>query len=307
MAAALSGKRMRSGKSGSTQERAAEHWLAMAPRLDALVRQYKVPAYIDGDPIRIPYRFVDDARACELVAFLTALFSYGRRDLIIQAVNRILAATDGDPTGFLEQYNPRRDAALFGDFTYRFNTGADVAYLWECLQWAYREYDSLENMFASVLPDIRVEPDRSRALQMAIGGMLDLLLNRDAPASYGLKFLFAHPARGGACKRFNMFLRWMVRQDTDASTRVDFGLWKNAIQPSELLMPLDTHVMNMNRLLGFSSRRDGSWRTAVEITEVFRMLCPDDPIRYDYALFGFSLDRRPLEELLLLTYPHSGH
>ncbi|WP_373533533.1 TIGR02757 family protein [Vampirovibrio sp.] len=273
-------------------------WLGLAPALDGLVHQYKVPAYIASDPIQIPYRFAENPQACELVAFITALFSYGRRDFIIETVNHLFQMTDQDPVGFMESFNPQRDGKRFKHFIYRFNKGADLTFLWERLQWAYREYGSLEALFeASVAQGDYSHPETTR-LKAGIAGFTNQLLGNAPAPTYGLKFLLAHPDKGGACKRFNMFLRWMVREDADPGGRVDFGLWKRALRPAELLMPLDTHVMQMNRKLGLTSRKDGSWRTAEAITDVFRQLCPEDPVKYDYALFGFSLDKRLPEELL---------
>jgi uncharacterized protein (TIGR02757 family) len=286
--------------------RTQAEWLALAPILDALVTQYKVPSYVESDPIQIPYRFAGDSKACELSAFITALFSYGRRDLIIGTISELFQITENDPVGFLENFNPKRDAKLFQHFVYRFNKGPDLVVLWERLQWAYREYGSLENLFVEAMqtrathspegPQGNLRADRLRS---GIAGFTDALLGEEHQArSYGLKFLFAHPDKGGACKRFNMFLRWMVRQDLEPSGKVDFGLWKNALTPAELMVPLDTHVMKMNRELRLSARTDNSWQTAREITDIFRLLCPDDPVKYDYALFGFSLDKRSIAEIL---------
>jgi uncharacterized protein (TIGR02757 family) len=279
--------------------RSQEEWLALAPALNALVSQYKIPAYILSDPIQIPYRFIHTPKACELVAFITALFSYGRRDIIIETLNRLFQIVDHDPVGFMENFNLQRDSKLFQHFIYRFNKGADVAFLWERLQWAYREYGSLEALFEAAISQGDYSHPQTTRLKAGIAGFTNCLLG-DGPTakSYGLRFLFAHPEKGGACKRFNMFLRWMVREDTNPAGKVDFGLWKRALQPADLLMPLDTHVMKMNRQLGLTSRQDASWRTAEAITDVFRALCPEDPVKYDYALFGFSLDKRSPEELL---------
>ncbi|WP_303675045.1 TIGR02757 family protein [Vampirovibrio chlorellavorus] len=292
--------------SGLATPKSPAGWQALAPALDALVSQYKVPSYIDSDPIQIPYRYVDNPKACELVAFITALFSYGRRDFIIETINGLFQITENDPVGFMESFNRQRDAKLFQHFIYRFNKGPDVAFLWERLQWVYTTYGSLEALFQEAVErGLKADPSVTR-LKAGITGVNDALLNHQEPNSYGLKFLFAHPGKGGACKRFNMFLRWMVRQDEEPGGKVDFGLWKKALHPADLLIPLDTHVMKMNRKLGLSPRHDGSWRTAEEITAVFRQLCPQDPVKYDYALFGFSLDKRASEELLALAGNHKA-
>ncbi len=289
----------RLSKAPKPSARSAEEWLALAPVLDGLVAQYKIPSYVQSDPIQIPYRFVGDPKACELSAFITALFSYGRRDLIIDTVSQLFQLTENDPVGFLEHFHPQRDAKLFQHFVYRFNKGPDLVVLWERLQWAYREYESLENLFTASIPaQSKRNGEPVDRLKTGIAGFTDALLGDQPTPSYGLKFLFAHPDKGGACKRFNMFLRWMVRQDVEFSGKVDFGLWQKALSPAELLVPLDTHVMKMNRELRLSARTDGSWQTAEEITSVFRLLCPKDPVKYDYALFGFSLDKRSPAEIL---------
>jgi uncharacterized protein (TIGR02757 family) len=260
--------------------------------MDFLVTRYKVLSYIEEDPIQIPHRYVANVLACELVAFVTALFSYGRRERIISGMDAVFRAVGPDPVGFVESFSAKRDARLFRGFVHRFNTADDLVFLWERLKWAYGEYGSLEGLFlnslpAGDLPDNAAMP--AERLQAGIAGFTERLLGENPPERYGLKFLLAHPGRGGACKRFNMFLRWMVRQDE--GERVDFGLWRKALRPRDLRVPLDTHVLNMNRRLGLTARKDGSWKTAEAITAVFRGWCPEDPVKYDYALFGFSLER----------------
>lgn len=264
--------------------------------LDTLVSQYKTPAYIENDPIQIPWRY-DDPAARELIGFITALFSYGRRDVIIETIRRLVKILGPDPVGFVGNFDARRDARLFRHFVYRFNKGPDVVFLLERLQWALETHGSLEGL---MLASPALQNGR-RDLKTATADFTSALLGAHPPDSYGVKFLLAHPDRGGACKRFNMFLRWMVREDADPAGRVDMGLWKRALAPSDLLIPLDTHVLKMNRVLGLTERTDGSWQTAEEITGFFRRFAPEDPVRYDYALFGFSLDRRLVDEFAAAT------
>jgi uncharacterized protein (TIGR02757 family) len=287
--------------------RAPAEWLALLPVMDALVAQYKTPAYVTNDPIQLPYQYVDDPRACELVAFVTALFSYGRRDLIIETMKQVFRIVGPRPVQFLAQYDAKRDAKLFQHFIYRFNKGPDLAFLWERLQWAYDAHGSLEALFQHGLQTVAIANNgatEGSQLKLGIAAFIDQLLGANStPQSYGLKFLFAHPDKGGACKRFNMFLRWMVRHDPEPSGRVDFGLWKTALQPLDLLVPLDTHILKMNRHLGLTHRTDGSWQTAEAVTDIFRQLCPEDPVKYDYALFGFSLDKRSPDEILKAFRP----
>jgi uncharacterized protein (TIGR02757 family) len=265
---------------------------ALKAQLDDWVVQYKTPAYILDDPIQIPYRYVDNAKACECVAWITALFSYGRRSVIIETVNTLFQIMDHDPLGFIEQFSPKRDAKLFQHFVYRFNTGEDVVFLLSRLQWIYKTWGSIEALFSSGLtphPETGC-PD----LKTGIGNFLDAVLSGQTMPNRrnGLRFLLAHPKHGGACKRFNMFLRWMVRQDLEPELKVDFGLWRSGISPASLIIPLDTHVLKMNSLLGLTPHKGSTWKTAEALTAVFRAFNPADPVRYDYALFGYSLQQQ---------------
>lgn len=255
---------------------------------DGLVTRFKTPDFIVSDPLSQPYRFIDDPTTCELTAFITSLLSYGRRDIIIPTVSGLWTRMGNDPKSFLENYNPKKDAKVFADFVYRFNKGKDIAFLMQRLQWAYQEFESLENLFIEAS-----QVDKAVTLQDKISAFLDALSGLPAKEAelptYGLKFLFAHPINGGPCKRFNMFLRWVVRQDEAHEPQVDLGLWKKALSPRELVIPLDTHVNKMNKHFGFSKRLTDTWETAEDITAVFRRFHPEDPIRYDYALMGYSL------------------
>ena len=265
--------------------------------LDYLVLAYKTPQFITSDPVSIPHRFKHDKKAAELTAFLAALFTYGQRPKIIALLNNLLSTMNNDPVGFVENFNPKKEGKLFKNFVYRFNTGDDLIVLLSCLQHAYKEYQSLENMFTA-----HKQPDN---LQQSIGGFLDELTRNTPPQSSGLKFLFAHPRHGGPCKRFNLFLRWVVRKDA-----ADLGLWHTALGPAELTIPLDTHVQKCNRLFKFSKRKSPDWQQAAEITAALQRFNPQDPMAYDYALMGLGLalntagldvERVSLSQLLLPT------
>lgn len=261
---------------------------------DDLVVKYKTLDYIPADPISHPYRYLHDAKTCELVAFIAALFSYGRRDIIIPTITNLLWRMGNDPLGFLESFDANRDAGAFNGFVYRFNKAPDVVFLVARLKWAYQEFGSLEQLFMD-----SSRKAKATTLQEKISAFLDALTGitaaEESLPSYGLKFLFAHPINGGPCKRMNMFFRWVVRQDLPDEPKVDLGLWKAALNPSELVIPLDTHVGKMNQHFGFSKRQTNTWETAEEITAVFRQFCPEDPIKYDYALMGYSLSKEWME------------
>lgn len=250
--------------------------------LDALVTEYKTPAFIPADPISFPNRFRESPLSCEFVGFIAALFSYGRRDLILALLERIFAPMMPDPHDFLLAFHPKRDAKLYQGLIYRFNRGDDLIFLLQRLQWAYREYGSLENLWRSqATPETAVKDGLKRFMSGLVGN--------HAPERYGLKFLFSDPDKGGGCKRLNMFLRWMTRQD-GAQASIDFGIWRSALPPGQLIIPLDTHVAQSARQLGLTQRKANDWKTAEEITTVLRQFCPEDPVKYDFALFGHSVN-----------------
>lgn len=251
--------------------------------LDGLVTQYKTTAFIATDPISFPHRFRLEPKTCEWVGFLAALFSYGRREKILETVEWILGRMEGDPAGFLTDFHPKRDKKRFSNFVYRFNREEDLLALFSRLQHIYQEYGSIEQFFMAPSPKVEL------SLQEQLGDFMDRFIALGESPSAGLKFLLAHPARGGACKRLHMYLRWMVRQDEPDTPSIDLGLWQRALKPSQLMIPLDTHVAQMARKLSLTQRNANDWQTAEEITAVFRLLCPEDPIRYDFALFGYNL------------------
>ncbi len=261
--------------------------------LDGLVEKYRTPAFIAGDPLSFPHRYRNDPANVELVAFLAALFSYGRRDLILQTVGNILDRVDGNPAGFIERYTPAKGKKVFRGFIYRFNRPDDLVFLFGRLQQVYGEYGSLEGFFMA--------DDQALNIRERITSFIERFLQPAPPVlrgRYGMKFLFATPANGGACKRFNMFLRWMVRDDG-----IDLGLWRKSLSPGELIVPMDTHVAQVGRALKLIKRNANDWQCAEELTAVFRRYCPADPVVYDFALFGLGVsESRPVwEEMAAAT------
>jgi uncharacterized protein (TIGR02757 family) len=259
---------------------------ALKAHLDQWVAQYKTPAFIPNDPIQFPHRFRETPQTCEWIGLLAALFSYGRRDKILETVDWMLTQMGPDPEAFLGSFRKKTDTGRFAGFVYRFNREGDILALLERFQRIYQEYGSIEAFFI----ESAKTAGSDTSLQARLGAFMEALIDLGDPPSPGLKFLLAHPARGGACKRLHMYLRWMVRQDEDPASRVDFGLWERGLSPGQLLMPLDTHVAQMARQLGLTNRNANDWQTAEEITAVFRRFCPSDPVRYDFALFGYNSD-----------------
>jgi uncharacterized protein (TIGR02757 family) len=253
------------------------------PDWDALAKQYATPDFITRDPISFPhaYRHLDDWRHAECIAFLSALFSYGRREKILETLNQLFSPMEERPIDWLLKTSTPQIRRQFKGFYYRFNTEEDFVFLLLRLKQVYQEYDSLKSLWSKV-------QEEHGELRHAIHGFRERFLYEgelSPPETYGMKFLFADPLQNSAAKRFNMFLRWMSRCD-----QVDLGLWKEVVSPANLIIPLDTHVAAMARKYRITRRKSNDWKTAEEITHYFRKRCPSDPARYDFALFGLGID-----------------
>ncbi|MGE0200110.1 MAG: TIGR02757 family protein [Candidatus Melainabacteria bacterium] len=250
--------------------------------LEATYRQHNTAAFRNSDPIRLPWQYAATTQTCEMVAFLTAMFAYGRRELIIQAVSGLLTCFGEDPAAFIANYDDSRDYRHLKQTVYRFYKTEDIRFLLSRMQVAYARYGSLQNLWAG----LAAMPEHPTFRQRA-AAFMDALLGEGAANHLkrnGSKFMFPHPGRGSACKRLNMFFRWMARTDN-----VDLGLWGGTLSPADLVMPLDTHVMRMNGLLRLTSRQTPDWQTAEAMAARLKSFNPTDPLRYDIALMGLGL------------------
>lgn len=241
--------------------------------LEAAVCRYNTPGFIENDPISIPHRF-SRLQDLEIMGFWTATLAWGQRKTIIQSANRLIDLMDGAPYDFIRNH-PETERRRFLDFKHRTFQATDTLYFLEFFQNFYRNHDSLEQVFATHLKpgDTTVEP--------ALTGFHRQFFEHPYAPERTRKHV-ATPERGSTCKRLNMFLRWMVRRD---SAGVDFGIWTQ-IQPRQLLMPLDVHVDRIARRLGLLQRPQTDWKAVLELTENLRAFDPEDPVKYDFALFG---------------------
>ncbi len=257
---------------------------AIRPALDDFARGFDAAARLAFDPVELPRRYRDPADA-EVVALLAACLAYGRADLFKAQLGRVLEALGPSPAAFAERFWRSPDPRLFGGFRYRFNQPEDVAALVAAAGHLRSTHGSLGAFFTSLY---RQEQGRGEeeALRRALARFAAALRQAPPVASLlrrrgrrGLAHLCPDPRLAGACKRWNLLLRWMVR----GPDGVDLGLWRE-VPPSALVVPLDTHVSRIARYLGLTDRRDMTWRTAEEITRSLRRLDPGDPVRYDFAL-----------------------
>jgi uncharacterized protein (TIGR02757 family) len=254
---------------------------ALAARLDLLARSY--PAAIgEHDPIRF-------AAACdrpedrEVVAWMAAAFAYGRVQTILASVGRIVAALGPHPAEALDGISDFRRFAReeLAGFRHRFHASRDAAALLYAIARTRAEAGSVGAFFARERRDDErdVAGLLSRVAQRILAfDWRPALGRRTLPENSPVKFFFSDPASGSACKRWNLYLRWMVRKDA-----LDFGLWPE-IPTSRLVIPTDTHVHRVARRLGLTRRKSADWKTAREITDRLARFDPEDPVRYDYAL-----------------------
>jgi uncharacterized protein (TIGR02757 family) len=239
-------------------------------------------ARIGFDPVELPRRYADPADA-EVAGLVAAAFAYGRADLFKPVVERILEAMAPSPARFADALARAPSAAPFGFVHYRFNRPADAAALVAAIGHVRARHGSLGERFAALYGEHGGSPAALRPALEAFAREL-----REAPPARallrgrggrGLRHLLPDAGGAGACKRLNLYLRWMVRP----ADGVDLGIWRG-VPPSALLLPLDTHLLRIGGLLGLSARRDASWRTAEEMTASLREVDPEDPVRFDFPL-----------------------
>ena len=242
--------------------------------LDALADRYERPAFVADDPVSVPHAF-DDPADREVIGLYAALLAWGRRSVILAKLADLAARMDHRPAAFVCGFDAHRDAGRLAGFKHRTFTDADAVALTLAVQAVLRRYGSLGALFASGLPD--GAPDIGPAIQTFSDTLGGIVPEQPVRSKH-----LARPSAGSACKRLAMYARWMTRPGP-----VDLGLWPD-VRPSQLVVPLDVHTGRQARRLGMLARPTDDWRAALELTEACRALCPHDPTRYDFALFGLG-------------------
>ena len=258
--------------------------------LEALYRDYDYAGRVGRDAVQYPRRYTDPLDR-EVVALLAASLAYGRVGLFGPWIDRLLGWLGPSPRTFVLGFDPPRATALFAPFHYRFTRGVDVAAAVLGMQRLLLEHGSLRRAFLAGHQD--ADPDVRPALERFATALRDQDFRPVGMPrlTAGFRHLFPQPADGGACKRWNLFLRWMVRREYP-----DFGDWPE-VSPGKLVIPLDTHVANMASAVRLTRLRSRTWRMARDVTDTLRRLDPADPVKYDFALChtrmrGDCLDRR---------------
>ncbi|MCW5520534.1 TIGR02757 family protein [Aureitalea sp. L0-47] len=241
--------------------------------LDEKAALYNQISFLDTDPIQIPHRF-SKKEDIEIAAFLTATIAWGNRKSIIQNAARMVELMDESPHDFVMNFNPDLEARFKG-FVHRTFNEVDMVYFLKALQHIYLYHGGLETIFS--------DHAKKNNLQQAIHEFRALFFELPHPGR--TEKHISDPLKNSAAKRINMFLRWMVR---DNSTGVDFGLW-NSISPAQLSCPLDVHSGNVARKLKLLKRKANDAKAVLELDNSLRKLDPMDPVKYDFALFGLGV------------------
>lgn len=267
--------------------------------LDFKVEHYNKPSFIGNDPICIPHQYTL-RQDIEIAAFFAAILAWGQRKTIINKCNELLARMDNQPYHFMLSHSDNDLKRLLG-FKHRTFNDTDLLYFVSFFKHHYQQSISLETAF---LPQKQFNPAygvAGRESEIKLSSPISEVENftTEKALNYFRAYFFSledfphrtikhisSPTQKSTCKRLNMFLRWMVRKD---NCGVDFGLW-NAIPTSALVCPCDVHVDRVSRRLGLITRKQTDWLTAVELTNKLKEFDPNDPVKYDFALFGLGVE-----------------
>lgn len=249
----------------------------MKRRLDELYDAYNAE-HVVSDPIWIVRRFTRPQDQ-EVVGFCAAALAFGRVQSVLNSIEGLLRVMGPNPAEYVRSFEPLRDQAALAHLVHRWTRGVDLAALVWILRQMIDASGSIEAFFAERLDS------GHETIEAALDAFSERACKLDVRAVYGRRarkpgvgYFFARPSSGGACKRLNLFLRWMVRHDA-----VDLGIWTR-VRPSQLVVPLDTHVIRVGKCLCLTRYSSPGWKMAADITASLRLLEPEDPIKYDFSL-----------------------
>jgi uncharacterized protein (TIGR02757 family) len=252
----------------------------LADFLNEKVELYNQPSFIATDPVSVPHLFTNKQDR-EIAGFFAAVFAWGNRLTIIRKSTELMQLMDMQPYEFCMGAG-QKELKRVMDFKHRtFNT-TDLLYFIEFFKFHYSSGRSLETAFTR----------HAKSVETRDGGRIEAMLSGFHNYFFSLKDVpgrtrkhIATPERNSSCKRLNMFLRWMVRQDNKG---VDFGIWRS-ISPAELICPIDLHVARVAKRLNILDRKQTDWQAALQLTNYLRTLDKNDPVKYDFALFGLGV------------------
>ena len=242
--------------------------------LDEKAEKYNHPDFIESDPIQIPHLFTD-INDIEIAAFFSATIAWGQRVTIIKNMQKLIALMDHAPYEFILNYADK-DLDRFNYFKHRTFNGEDCKFFIRSVKNIYLKHGGLGSLFQNIY-------EKERDILKTLIRFREIFF--EIPFPDRTQKHVSNVLKGSSAKRLNMFLRWMARKD---NTGVDFGIW-DKISMSDLFLPLDVHTGNVGRKLGLLKRKQNDWKSVEEITSVLRQFDPQDPIKYDFALFGLGV------------------
>ena len=248
--------------------------------LDKLVEKYETVDFIKDDPIQFCHRG-KCKEEIELAGFIASLFAYGNRKIFIKKLDEIFSKSEGDLIGFIKN----GDFSCLKGVEYRFSKENDIVPIFDILSKLYNESRGLEELFEYSWIQAQQHPSNVEMEKIFLQTVVDYFYSQ-APKIFtpGFYHMIPNPSTGGAMKRMNMFLRWMVRKGP-----VDLGVWE-FILPKDLLIPLDVHVARVSREMGLLTRKSNDFKAVLELTDTLKSVCPEDPIKYDFAMFAFGVE-----------------
>jgi len=245
--------------------------------LNQKVKQYNHHSFIANDPVSIPHLFTQK-QDIEIMGLFAATFAWGQRVTIINKCKELIERIDGKPYEFIIHHTDKDLKRLIG-FKHRTFNDTDLLYFVHFLNHWYKKHPSLETAFSN-----GIKP-KDETVENGLNHFRKLFFSLDDAPRRTFKHV-ASPEQNSACKRINMYLRWMVRKDDKG---VDFGIWKN-IKTAQLVCPLDVHVQRVATKLGLLQRTQSDWQASLELTQTLKTLDKNDPVKYDFALFSLGVD-----------------
>jgi uncharacterized protein (TIGR02757 family) len=236
---------------------------------------------LEPDPLQFPHLYKNE-KDIELMAFIASVFAYGNVKQIINTLNTFLVISNKRPYKFILNFSV--NSTLPSNILHRFYSTKDIFHLFQLLNLVYNEFGSLKKLFLSGYQE--EDTNAKNAITNFSNFFLQKAQNEFGTLSRGLKFMFPLPEKGSACKRMNLFLRWMVRKD-----ELDFGIWSE-IPTSKLIIPVDTHVARICKQLKLTLRKNVSWQMAEEITNNLKKFDADDPVKYDFAICHIGMRKQ---------------
>lgn len=244
-------------------------------QLDKYIIEYETQDFIKDDPVQFIHKF-ENKEDKEIAGFIASMFAYGKREVFIAKLNHIFNLMENKPLDFVKSFDCKNNNLCGCD--YRFSKDCDFVQIIKVLNRLYTEKETLETLF---------QHNYNGEVWKMFQGVVDYFYSHiDMDVTKGFYHMLPNPEKKSAMKRMNMLLRWFVRKSP-----VDIGIW-NFVPTSELLIPLDTHVAKISRKLGLLKRNDNGYESVVEITNNLKNFDPIDPIKYDFALFGYGVNNK---------------